>query len=137
MSLVWTKDCAVGHPVIDEQHRKLFDAANRLFDAMKAGNGREVVSPLLNFLADYVDKHFKAEEALMASSGDPDTWRHQGEHQAFVATFQKLAAQYEREGAGPVLSIQLQRTVSDWLMDHILKVDRRLGQHLQQQKKAA
>jgi hemerythrin len=136
MSLVWTKDCSVGHPQVDDQHRKLFDAANRLFDAMKAGQGREVVGPLISFLADYVDKHFKAEEALMASSGYQDTWRHQGEHQAFVETFQKLAAQYEREGAGPVLSIQLQRTVSDWLMDHILKSDRRLGLHLQQSKAA-
>jgi hemerythrin len=136
MSLVWTKDCSVGHPQVDDQHRKLFDAANRLFDAMKAGQGREVVGPLISFLADYVDKHFKAEEALMASSGYQDTWRHQGEHQAFVETFQKLAAQYEREGADPVLSIQLQRTVSDWLMDHILKSDRRLGLHLQQSKAA-
>lgn len=136
MSLVWTKDCSVGHPQVDDQHRKLFDAANRLFDAMKAGQGGEVVGPLISFLADYVDKHFKAEEALMASSGYQDTWRHQGEHQAFVETFQKLAAQYEREGADPVLSIQLQRTVSDWLMDHILKSDRRLGLHLQQSKAA-
>lgn len=126
----------MGNPTIDDQHKKLFDAANNLFNAMKAGKGREEVGPLLNFLADYVVKHFKAEEAMMASAGYPDTWRHQSEHQAFMATFQKLAAQYEREGSGPVLSIQLQRTVSDWLMDHILKKDRRVGQHLQDQKDA-
>lgn len=58
MSLVWTESLAVGHGLIDVQHRELFQRYNSLLQACKEGHGREELEPALDFLAEYVTKHF-------------------------------------------------------------------------------
>lgn len=59
-----TPDLVTGNALIDREHRQLFDAINRLMDACGQGQGRAVLQQTLNFLNDYVKKHFGDEEAL-------------------------------------------------------------------------
>lgn len=58
----------VGHAVIDRQPAGLFDAVNKLHDAMKSGAGREEIGRTLAFLRTYTVEHFSAEEASMRES---------------------------------------------------------------------
>ena len=39
----WSEDLSVGSKFIDDDHRKLFDLANRLHVAMGEGRGKDVI----------------------------------------------------------------------------------------------
>lgn len=55
---------------------------------------------------------------------------HKAQHDAFVAKFKKLTEDPDQNGPHPVLTISVQRTVSEWLLNHIAKVDTQLAAHL-------
>ena len=67
----WTDKLSVGVPSIDAQHKKLVSMANTLYDAMKAGHGKEILDETLAGLINYTVTHFKYEEKLFAQTGYP------------------------------------------------------------------
>ena len=130
MALTWLNSLAVGVPDIDKQHQELFAKANTLFDAMRAGESKEAIGPLMGFLGDYVVQHFQSEERHMRLTGYPAYPVHKAQHDAFVTKFKEFAKDLETNGPHPVLAIRVQRTVSEWLLNHIAKVDTQLAAHL-------
>lgn len=136
MGLKWIDDYNVGVTTIDNQHKELFNRANQLFEAMKTGKGSEQVEPVLNFLASYVLEHFREEEQLMAKNGYPDLANHKRAHDAFIQTFKQLVEEFKAKGTDTLLSIQIQRTVAGWLIDHIVREDRKVGLHVSSKKAA-
>lgn len=127
MALQWTQNLSVGVQEIDSQHQELFRRVNRLLDAMRAGKGKDEISPLLEFLEDYVVTHFRAEEALMEKHGYHKRAAHKVYHSGFVRDFGNIKAKIEAGGVTAVATIELQRWISEWLVNHISKVDRELG----------
>ena len=72
MAIEWTSNLSVGIASIDDQHKKLFDMADQLFEAGKNGKTKEFISEMLDFLDQYTKQHFKSEETYMKSIGYPD-----------------------------------------------------------------
>ena len=64
-----TKELETGNTMIDQEHKELFEAVNRLLDACSKGQGRSSMEEAIRFLAAYVDKHFAHEEQLQQKSG--------------------------------------------------------------------
>lgn len=121
----WTPELSVGLEAVDLQHRELFEAVNRLHDAMQAGKGREELGRVLRFLRDYTDRHFGDEEALMASVSYPGSERHRELHGEFRRRVADLEALFQ-QGAS-MLSIEVLHLLRDWLVQHIQGEDRALG----------
>ena len=118
----------LGHPGVDEQHAKLFNAINQLHEAMQAGQAREELGRILAFLRLYTVKHFADEEALMEASAFPGLLRHRQLHQQFTARVADLERQHT---AGQMaLSLTIFRFLKDWLTTHIDQEDRRVVGHL-------
>ncbi|HET9595344.1 MAG TPA: hemerythrin family protein [Anaeromyxobacteraceae bacterium] len=130
MAIEWSQKLAVGVEAIDAQHRELFKQVNQLIAAMEARHGEAEVTRIVQFLGDYVIRHFGDEERLMARTGYPDAAAHEKLHEAFVADFVKLKAELARTGASPALATQLNQKVGGWLIDHIGRTDRALGAFL-------
>jgi hemerythrin len=91
------------------------------------GKGNNEVERLLRFLESYVVTHFGSEERAMLSFAYPDYEFHLGEHEAFKKSFAKLKKEFELQGVVPQLTIKLQKSLVDWLIAHIGKVDKRLA----------
>ena len=127
MGIEWTQKLAVGVEAIDAQHRELFQHVNRLVSALEACKGEAEVAGLVQFLGDYVVRHFSDEERLMTRAGYPDAPAHKKLHEAFVAEFVKLKADLTKHGASPALATQLNHKVGGWLIDHVGRTDRALG----------
>lgn len=136
MGLKWIDDYNVGVSAIDNQHKELFNRANQLFEAMKSGKGSEHAESVLKFLASYVQEHFREEEQMMAKSGYPELASHKRAHGEFIKTFSQLVEEFREKGTDTLLSIKIQRTVAGWLIDHIVREDRKAGLHLSRQKAA-
>ncbi len=122
--LEWKAEYSVNISEIDEQHRKLIDLVNRLYDAMKVGQGKTVMAAILGELVQYIAYHFATEERLFREHRYPDA----ALHAALTAQAKDLQARYGHQPGS--LSVETMRFLRDWLNHHILGSDRKYGPFL-------
>ena len=53
-----TKALETGNATIDQEHRELIRAVNKLLDACNEGKGRASMNETIQFLNQYVNQHF-------------------------------------------------------------------------------
>jgi hemerythrin len=129
MILVWRDEFAVGVAEIDAQHRRLIDMVAAFYGALAEGKqAKDALGELLKRLLDYTRYHFSTEERLMQQAEFPATSLHQAQHAVFVAKITDMVARLA-EGR-LVLSVEATVFIQDWLVDHILVTDKRLGRYL-------
>lgn len=133
MALRWTQDLSVGVDVIDDQHKELFIRVNSLVDAMGEGKGKKEIDKVLKFLEDYVVTHFRTEETYMNRYKYPNYPSHKAEHEGFVKAFIDFEKDLETHGASSLLTVKVGCWLSDWLINHISKVDKAMGAFLKRQ----
>jgi diguanylate cyclase (GGDEF)-like protein/hemerythrin-like metal-binding protein len=92
--LVWKPRFACGHPVIDRQHRHLFEGCNRLLGAVVAGRPLAELDDLVRDLIDRVTRHFHDEETLLAELEFEDLEGHRQEHATLMARALEMAASF-------------------------------------------
>lgn len=71
---------AIGHPMIDEDHRHIFDIANRLQAELLDDPEHSIVGEVLVELIEHTGDHFVREEALMQAANYPGYAMHKQEH---------------------------------------------------------
>jgi hemerythrin len=127
----WKDDFGVGIAIIDQQHKKLVEMINILYDHMKAGKSGVVIESLLASLIDYTKVHFKTEEDFFSKYQYPQASPHIAEHGKFVETVGKFNQDYVNKKVG--LSIEVLDFLTNWLRDHILIQDKAYGPFLRDQ----
>lgn len=130
MNMTWSEDLALGVARIDQQHRELFQQFEVILEACRQGQGRSRLVELHQFLADYVERHFADEEALMRAKGYPRLAEHLDQHAAFRAHMASLSAILAVQGPSIALLVETNQKVMHWLAEHIRKADRALAAHL-------
>jgi hemerythrin-like metal-binding protein len=131
----WTKDLSVGIEEIDEQHKELISRINDLVDSVRQHVCKYKIGDVIKFLEEYIFVHFGDEEGLMKKYGYPDYPAHKAQHEYFIREFADLKIELEKLEGGKKrgsydLSVETNRIVVDWILDHIAKVDKRLGAYL-------
>lgn len=139
--LLWDDSLAVGVDVIDIQHRELIDRIGDLRQAMSKGQTRSEVGKMMAFLDQYVVDHFGTEEKLMKRRKYTDYVAHRQEHLNFTTELSVKRTTYEAlEKEGAILSffaVELERWLSEWLANHISKIDKVLGEFLIRQQSSS
>ena len=97
MAIPWTPALAIGVPEIDHQHQELFVRIERLVEGVARGNPADV-ERLLEFLSQYVVKHFGAEERWMLRSAYPDYARHKAQHERFIRDYEHMTQEFREKG---------------------------------------
>jgi diguanylate cyclase (GGDEF)-like protein/hemerythrin-like metal-binding protein/PAS domain S-box-containing protein len=92
--LVWKQRFACGHPMIDRQHRHLFDRCNRLLSAVVTNQPLEEIDNLIRELIDKVTRHFHDEEELLDELGFEDLPAHRREHATLMARALEMASSF-------------------------------------------
>ena len=126
--IVWDDRLQVGNQKIDEQHKALIEAFNRLHSAMKQGKGKEEIGNTLTFLKDYTVEHFGMEESLMKEHSYPKAAKHVDLHQDLVSKVADLSNKYNSGQA--VMTMQVMDFLEGWLVEHIQGEDYRLAEYL-------
>lgn len=126
----WQPAFSVGHSLLDAQHKKLFElcheAACHIADDTPAGLAKFRI--ILDQLADYVNEHFRSEEALLRKHGYPLLESHKEEHlnyQLKLANFLLAAA------LGEVDKTSIVACLAGWWAEHILGSDQQYVSALQ------
>lgn len=121
----WSDSLSVGIKSIDEQHRQLLEITNALFTACLEGEdaAREFFIKSARKAAEYVQSHFRAEEALLEKAGYPGLGEHRAEHEKFV---KELIAQVRNFEAGlKFVPNNFARFLRDWVLTHIAIMDKK------------
>lgn len=126
----FTKDLETGNPLIDQEHRELIDAINKLLDACRKGQGRNEIAKTAQFMQSYTAKHFSDEERLQVQSRYPEYVKHRGYHEAFKKTIAELVQKVSTQGASVALVGELNTTLAGWLINHIKVEDKKLAAYL-------
>ncbi|MDR3349521.1 MAG: hemerythrin family protein [Acidaminococcales bacterium] len=120
--MIWTSSLETGIGKIDEQHKELFRQIDILMDRGKDDR----VTDTIKFLGDYVVKHFNDEQGMHLSSKYPKAAEHQKMHTDFVAAYNRMKQEYAQAtelSKLPVI-LKINKTVMDWLKNHILIHDK-------------
>lgn len=125
---IWKPSYELGIPEIDLDHRLLVGMINELYEAMKQGQGYELMNEILDRLIDYVGRHFSNEEGFMRAAHYPGILDHEREHQQFRASV--LEMDMRRRAGNLPPSIELLTYLGDWLKNHVTTTDKELGRYL-------
>ncbi len=132
----WKDSYDIGVEKIDCQHRQLLAKLNEFFDACSKQQGKEQIEETLNFLKDYTLEHFSSEESLMADIDFPELTEHRKTHAEFIQTVLELEETLKTKGPSVLSTIKLNRTLTDWLLNHINKCDKLIGEYMATRDKA-
>ena len=123
MSLMeWTERMSVGVSQFDNEHKKLVQLINDLFDAVQAGRGREALGKVLDELIDYTKTHFANEEHYLKKFEFPGLDAHKQEHDALTKQVVDIQRKYHA-GATAMLSMEVMSFLKNWLVKHIQGTD--------------
>jgi hemerythrin len=126
--ITWSERYSVGVARMDREHQRLFDLVNELYAAILGDKEQQVLSSVLDGVATYTVTHFTSEEALMRQHGYPAYPQHRAEHQKLVARVERLRK--EMRAGKPALSREVMTFLQDWLLNHIIMMDRKYAGHL-------
>ena len=124
----WQDQYSVKIKEIDNQHSKLVGLINQLHNAMREAKGKEIVGSIINELISYTKYHFTAEEKLMKDNNYPNFLRHKTEHDNLTSKVIEFQTNFN-SGKAP-LSMELMQFLKDWLVNHIVKVDKEYSGYL-------
>jgi hemerythrin len=121
-TMKWDKNCRLGNPVMDSQHRLLFAIANELLEISNPAEEMPEIKYLFYHLNDYVRGHFKEEEEYMAKIKYPGLEAHKEKHSLIVHdlnnTIRRGRDVFEIKG-------RLYDLLNTWIYEHILIEDKK------------
>lgn len=129
MSVTFDKSLETGNELIDQQHKELIDRVNKLLESCYMGTEKRTAIQTLNFLLDYTEFHFQAEEKLQEESGYPGIEAHKEQHQTFVKAVRELLDMLEEEeGPTDAFVAAVNKNVGQWLVNHIQGWDKAVAE---------
>ena len=126
--ITWDPSFSVYVEFIDKQHQMLVHMINDLYDAMLTGKEKDATGKLIDRLYTYAAMHFSQEEHYFDLFGYPETDIHKGEHKDFERKVSAFETDF-KEGRQS-LSKDIMRFLSDWLIEHIKRSDKKYGPFL-------
>ena len=102
---------------------------------MREGKGKDDIIKTLNFLEEYVIKHFEEEEMIQKKNNYPKYNLQQQQHEAFKENLRNLKMNFESKGASVLLALNVQKEMSTWWRNHIMTLDKDLGEFLMKNNK--
>lgn len=128
MYIKWNNNFSIGIGLIDDQHKKLLDILNELYESHKMGTGQQDIQDIINRLLDYTIYHFSNEEQLFKEYQYPHSSEHIDQHNEF--TTQAKMFQDKCQSGNLILSMKILDYLKDWTINHVLGSDKEFGAYL-------
>lgn len=133
MIIEWTAELVSGNKKIDNQHKALFEKTNKLYEAVDNGE-EDAITNILEFLEEYVRVHFRDEEKFMKKARYQGLAEHKNIHTKFTIEVAKRIRDYKNLGYDVDTIRSTQKFISQWLYNHVLKVDLEMIKHINLKK---
>ncbi len=122
----WEDKYSLGVESIDEQHKELFQIANRIYELLKNEmilDKYDHIMEIIDELKNYTVDHFKGEEEYMKSIGYKKFLSHKVAHTDFLDKMENIDVNKIDNGHNEYL-LSILDFVCLWLVEHILKEDK-------------
>lgn len=124
----WKEEYSVGIGELDEQHKSLFALLDKLSAAID-DKDKLSLGYIVTSLEVYVVFHFTSEEHLLAKHEYPGLNKQEKEHNEFKARVAKYKAEM-LTGDKIKLAGEIRRYLHDWLVGHIIDLDKKYAPFL-------
>ena len=119
-----------GNEMIDSQHKELIAKINSLVESCEKDGGKVAAIKMLDYLAEYTEFNFNAEEKLQEEIEYPGIEEHKKQHQELYRVVDELHEMLEeQEGPTEEFVEQVNRNVIQWLYKHIKGFDRSVAEY--------
>jgi hemerythrin len=129
----WRDEMSVGHPAIDDDHKRLIAIINDFERAARERASVETVHETLLRLQDYSNEHFSREEAIQRECAYPFYAEHKREHDRLLLKVTEFAQIYfikRTRPIGPDTLGDMARFLHDWFADHTIRADLKMRQYI-------
>jgi len=127
---VFSEEFSSGIPFMDNSTKRFISELNKLSDAMKNGEGRQYVIFAIDYLKDYCETHLAFENKVMLQYDFYDNKNHSETHKKLREEVLEFIKKYEESGSDHGMPLAVQRLMSGWLLRHVGKQDKVLGDFL-------
>lgn len=132
----WDDSIATGHAATDIQHKQFFVVLYDFAEALEQGKGAEELKKLLIFLKYYGEWHFGSEEQSIACYHCPLAGKNIEAHKLYMVTIDAVLKEIRENGASEDLAVSTYAKLTDWLVNHIMKIDKANADHANACKKS-
>lgn len=136
--IVWSSDYETGIEEIDEQHQILVNTINEADEKLENDASLEALESITKDLLSYALYHFETEEEMMQeydykSYSIEEHDAHMKQHRDFSA--QVVAVRESIKAGNPMPKDKLIAFLTNWLINHINKTDKKLSAFLLNRKR--
>lgn len=130
MSVIkWRDSYNIGVKQFDQEHHRIVELINLMFEAVRDKSGKEVVEKVCQDVLSYTEYHFANEEQALREINYPDLEEQVTEHSRLRTEAKRL--QGIIKDRFPEGSVELYHFLRDWLIQHILERDKKYGPYFQ------
>ncbi len=130
IKIAWGDKYSIGYPIIDSQHKNLLKHIGDLLKIVANKGKKTEVGKTFRFLQKYVVSHFATEEGIMLKTGFSGYAEHKKKHEELLEKVNLFVKEYDLRGASDALLIRTTKELWEWYKNHLLKVDKELGDFL-------
>lgn len=131
MTITFDDTLITGNDIIDSQHRELIDRIAQFVDCCENGDGKVKAIKMLDYLDEYTNFHFSAEEKLQEEVDYPGLQEHRAKHEEFKRNLEEFYDYLdEMEGPSDDFAKRVKEKVVDWLFSHIKTFDRSVAEYI-------
>lgn len=119
-----------GIPQIDEEHTRIFELAEQAYQLLQDEHRYDKYDDLVYLveeLKNYTKYHFQHEEEYMESIDYQAIFIQRVQHKDFIEKLDNFNID-EEDSEHEDTIIDLLNLITEWLIDHILKMDKMIGQ---------
>ncbi|BCZ44630.1 bacteriohemerythrin [Clostridium gelidum] len=119
----------IGVEQIDEQHKKLFELADKAYMLLKDDftlDKYDKIVHIVEELKDYTVFHFKSEEEYMESINYKRLFTQKIEHEKFIKALEEVDMRHLDQNQDESL-VKMLNFLNEWLTEHILGNDKLIG----------
>ena len=125
----WRDELALGIPAMDEDHRRILDLVQALFEALVRRADENVINNAVVELVNFTCAHFEREERSMVVHAYPDYEQHKAEHTKLTEEISKIIALVKQENS-PTISEPLLSFMAEWVILHTKGADQKFARYL-------
>lgn len=131
MIIEFDDNLITGNETIDTQHKELIDRIKQFVTSCEKNEGSDKACQMLDYLIEYTNFHFSAEEQLQKDVKYPGFDTHKEKHEEYKATLAELSSSLKEAGdSSDALVDQIKESVVDWLFNHIKLFDRSVAEYI-------
>ena len=127
--IIWEPSMSVGVAILDEDHKRIMNIINKLYNAILEGDGKDILDEIFHDMMAYINIHFEAEEELFAQTCYAGADEQKRQHRLMAQRATEARQKYE-DNKEAVMPMEIMYFLKDWWIDHILNTDTKYAAHL-------